>query len=202
MTAPRAAHCTRTARHGCIPGRRDISERPAIVDSKQRCGDWEADTIIGKAHKGAAVTLVERKSKDLHDQTVSRKTTALVGDAMQNLLRPFSDLVLTVTCDNGKEFAGHLQTAEALDTDIYFARPYRSCGRGLNEHTNGLLCQFVPKTENLRTLDPQRLQEAVNRLNHRPRKVLGYRTPYEVFRDACLAAGIDPPPAAPEPCPI
>ncbi len=145
---------------------------------------------------------MERKSKYLLAQAVSRKTAALVGDAMQNLLRPFSGLVLTLTCDNGKEFAGHLQTAEALDTDIFFARPYRSCERGLNEHTNGLLRQFVPQTENLRTLDPQRLQEAVNRLNHRPRKVLGYRTPSEVFREDCLATGIDPPPAAPKPCPL
>ncbi len=201
-TEPKAARCTPTcgsAGRGCIPGRRDISERPAIVDSKQRSGDWEADTILGKAHQGAAVTLVEPKSKYLLAQTVSRKTSALVGDAMQNLLRPFPALVLTVTCDNGKEFAGHRQTAEALDTDLFFARPYRSCERGLNEHTNGLLRQFVPKTENLCTLDPQRLQEAINRLNHRPREVLGYRTPYEVFRDDCLAAGINPPPAAPDP---
>ncbi len=200
---PRRCKATRgSAGRGCIPGRRDLSERPAIVDSKQRCGDWEADTILGKAHKGATVTLLERKSKDLLAQTFRRKTAALVGDAMQNLLRLFSALVLTVTCDNGKEFAGHLQTAEALDTDLFFARPYRSCERGLNEHINGLLRQFVPQTENLRTLDPHRLQEGIDRLNHRPRKVLGYRTPYEVFRDDCLAAGIDPPPAAPEPSPL
>ncbi len=190
------------AGRGCIPGRRDISERPTIVDSKQRSGDWEADTIIGKAHQGATVTLVERKSKYRLDQTVRSKTAAVVGDVMQNLLRPFSALILTVTCDNGKEFAGHRQTDEALDTDSFFARPYRSCERGLNEHTNSLLRQFVPKTENLRKLTPQRLQEAINRLNHRPRMVLGYRAPYEVFRDDCLTAGIDPPPATPEPCPL
>ncbi len=138
---------------------------------------------------------MERKSKYVPDQTVSRKAAALMGDAMQKLLRPFSALVLTLTCDNGKEFAGHLQTAEALDTDIFFARRYRSCDRGLNEHTSGLPRQFVPKTENLRTLDPQRLQEAINRLNHRSRKVLGYRTPYEFFSADCLAAGLDRPPA-------
>ncbi len=155
------------ASRGCISGRRDISERPAIVDSKQRSGDREADTIV------------ERKSKYLLAQTVSWKTAALVGDAMQHLLRLFPALVLTLTCDNGKEFAGHLQIAEVLDTDIFFARPNRSCKRGLNEHTNGLLRQFVPKTENLRPLDPKRLQEAINWLNHRPRKVLGYRTSYE-----------------------
>ncbi len=191
-----------SAGRDCIPGRRDISERPAIVDSKQHSGDWEAYTILGKAHKGGAVTLVERKSRYLLSQTVRRKTAALVGAAMQNLLRPSSALALTLTCDNGKEVAGHRQTAAALDTDIFLARPYRSCERGLNEHTNALLRQFVPKTENLRTLDPQRLQEAINRPNHRPRKVLGYRTPYEVFREDCLAAGVDPPLAAPDPCPL
>ncbi len=192
---PRRCKASRgSAGRGCIPGRRNISERPVIVDSKQRCGDWEADTILGKAHQGAAVTPVERKSKDLLAQTVSRKTAALVGNAMHNLQRPVSALVLTLTCNSGKEFAGHRQTAEALDTDIFFARPCRSCERGLNEHANGPLRQFVPKTENLRTPAPPRLQEAINRLNHRPRKVLGYRSPYEVFREDCLAAGIDPPP--------
>ncbi len=90
------------AGRGCIPGRRDISERPAIVDSKQRSGDWEADTVMGKDHQGAAVTLVEKKSKYLLAQTVSRRTAALVGDAMQNLLRPFPALVLTVTRGNGQ----------------------------------------------------------------------------------------------------
>ncbi len=200
---PRRCKASRgSAGRGCIPGCRDIGEHPAIFDSKQRCGDWEADTILGKADKGAAVTLVERKLKYVLVQTVRRNTAALVGDAMQNLLQPFSALVLSVTCDNGKEFAGHLQTAEVPNTDIFFAQLYRSCERGLKEHTNGLLRQFVPKTENLRTLDPQRLQEAVNRLNHRPRNVLGYRTPYEVFRDDCLAAGIDLLPAAPAPGPL
>ncbi len=130
---------------------------------------------------------MERKSKYLLSQTVSRKTAALVGAAMQNPVRPSSALVLPLTCDHGKEFAAHIETAEALETDIFIARPYRSCERGLNEHTNGLLRQFVPETENLPTLDPQRLQEASNRLN--------YRTPYEVFREDCLAARGPSPPA-------
>ncbi len=119
--------------------------RLAIVKSKQRSGNWEAETILGKAHQGTAVTLGERKSKDLLSRIAKWKTAALVGDAMPNLLRPFSALVLTLPCDNDPI------------------------------GTIGLLRQFVLKTENLRTLDPQRLQKATNRLNHRPRKMPGYR---------------------------
>ncbi len=115
-----------SASHGCIPGRRDIGECHVIIDAQQCSRDWEADTILGKAHQGAAFTLVERKSTSLLSQSVHWQTAALVGDTMQDLLRPFWALVPTLTCDNGKEFAGHLQTAEALGTDIFFALPYRA----------------------------------------------------------------------------
>ncbi len=100
-----------------------------------------------------------------------------MGDAVQDLLRRFSALVLPLACANGKECAGHRQIVSALDPDIFFTRPYLFCERGFNEHTNGLLRQFVPEAENPRTLDPLRLQEATDRLNHRPRKVPGYRAP-------------------------
>ncbi len=191
-----------SAGRGCIPGRTDISERPSIVEDKQRTGDWEGDTIIGKAHSGAVVTLVDRRSKYTLTQAVTNKTAALVGGAVQDLLAPFTPLVHTLTFDNGKEFAGHRTIATSLATAIFFARPYHSWERGLNEHTNGLLRQFVPKSENLRTLDPGILQDATDRLNHRPRKVLAYRTPHEVFSAACRAAGIAPPPAGPAPRPL
>ncbi len=200
---PRRCKATRgSAGRGCIPGRTDISERPAIVDDKRRTGDWEGDTIIGKAHSGAVVTLVDRRSKYTLTQRVANRTAALVGGAVQDLLAPFTSLVHTLTFDNGKEFAGHRSIATSLATAVFFARPYHSWERGLNEHTNGLLRQFVPKSSNLRTLDPGILQDATDRLNHRPRKVLGYRTPHEVFSAACLAAGIPPPPASPAPGPL
>ncbi len=132
-------------------------------------------------------------------QRVTNKTAALAGGAVQDLLAPFTPLVHivhTLTFDNGKEFAA------SLATDVFFARPYHSWERGLNEHTNGLLRQFVPKSANLRTLDPGILQDATDRLNHRPRKVLGYCTPNEVFSAACLAAGMAPPPTRPAPGPL
>ncbi len=137
---------------------------------------------------------MERKPKYLQSQAVRRKAAVLVGEAMQDLLRPIQALVLILTCDNGKESAGYRQTASVLDTDIFLARRYRFCERSFNEHTNDLLHQFVPQIENLRTTDPQRLQQATDRLNHCPRKVLGYRPAYEVVRSDSLVASIAPPP--------
>ena len=190
------------AGRGCIPQRTDISARPAIVEAKQRVGDWEGDTIIGKGHQGAAVTLVDRMSKHLVLQPVARKTSALVGDAVSSLLAPFQALVLTLTFDNGMEFAGHRDMARALAAEVYFARPYRSCERGLNEHTNGLLRQYVGKSESLLEVDPDRLRRAADLINHRPRKALQFRTPHQVFSEACRAAGIPPAPACPQLCPV
>ena len=165
-------------------------------------GDWEGDIIIGKGHQGAAVTLVDRVSKYLVLQPVAPKTAALVGDAVTSLLAPFQALVLTLTFDNGMEFAGHRDVARSLAAEVYFARPYRSCERGLNEHTNGLVRQYVGKGESLLEVDPQRLRRAANLINHRPCKALQYRTPHEVFSAACRAAGIPPPPACPPLCPV
>ena len=191
-----------TAGRGCLPARTDISERPAIVDDKRRVGDWEGDTIIGKGHQGAAVTLVDRVSKYLCLQPVARKTAALVGEAVTGMLTPFRALVLTLTFDNGMEFAGHREMARSLGAEVYFARPYRSCDRGLNEHTNGLVRHYAGKAESLLEVDADRLRRAVELINHRPRKELGFKTPHEVFSAACRAAGIPPPPEAPQLCPV
>lgn len=168
-------------RRGRIPNRTGIEMRPGIVDEKSRIGDWEGDTIIGKSHKGAVVSLVERKSFYTLLGKAERKTAKLVADAEIRLLKPIKDKVHTITKDNGLEFCDHARVAKAIEADIYFARPYASNQRGLNENINGLVRQYLPKTRRLDHVTDEELDLIMHRLNHRPRKTLGYRTPYEVF---------------------
>jgi len=168
-------------RRGRIPNQVSIDERPAIVDSKRRFGDWEGDTVIGKGHRGALVTLVERKSLYTVIRSVLHKTAKAVRSAVVDGLTPYIDWVHTITYDNGREFADHEGMASDLDARIYFAHPYASWERGLNENTNGLIRQYFPKDRDLTTVTKHEVEEAMDKLNHRPRKSLGYRTPYEVF---------------------
>ncbi len=168
-------------RRGIIPNRVSIDERPAIVATRGRLGDWEGDTVIGKRHQGALVTLVERKSLYTVMQAVIHRTADVVREAVTEMLTPFIDLVHTITYDNGREFADHEGMASDLEADIYFAHPYSSWERGVNENTNGLIRQYFPKSRNLTTVTLDELEHAMDKLNHRPRKTLGYRTPYEVL---------------------
>ncbi len=171
------------AGRGCIPRRIDISERPAVVEEKSRLGDWEIDTIIGKEHKGAVVSMVERHSKLTLLAPVSRKTAKEVEEALTSKLSEVADCVLTITADNGKEFANHETVTAKLGATVYFARPYHSWERGLNEHTNGLVRQYLPKCQRLDGVTYETVKGIENRLNNRPRKVLQFRTPVEVFNE-------------------
>lgn len=168
-------------RRGNLKDRRSINGRPDIVATRQRVGDWEADTIIGKNHKQAIVSLVERKSGFTLIQKVDRKTSEAVGHAMTELLKPFKNKVLTITSENGREFAGHKEVALAVNADFYFAHPYSSWERGTNENTNGLIRQYFPKDRDFTTIDNYEIETAMRKLNHRPRKRLGFKTPHEVF---------------------
>lgn len=168
-------------RRGIIPNQVSIDERPAIVDAKRRIGDWEGDTVIGKGHRGALVTLVERKAQYTVIRAVRHKTAALVRKAVKQVLAPHKARVHTITYDNGREFTDHAGMASDLDARIYFARPYASWERGLNENTNGLIRQYFPKDRDLTTVTEAELEYVMNKLNHRPRKSLGFRTPHEVF---------------------
>ena len=170
-----------TAGRGCIPNRIDISKRPAIVEDKARIGDWEIDTVIGAGHKGALVTAVDRMSKYVVIEAVANKTAEAVTAALVRTLTAISAKVLTLTADNGREFAEHQKIATALNADFYFARPYHSWERGLNEHTNGLLRQYFPKGQRLDGVTKTEVDRAAHLLNSRPRKILGYKTPQEVF---------------------
>lgn len=170
-----------TAGRGHIPNRVDISERPSIVDEKSRLGDWEVDTIIGGDHDGAIVSIVERSSKLTKLAKVQRKSAEETEQAIIGKLAPMSNFVLTMTSDNGKEFANHQTIAKALEAQFYFARPYHSWERGLNEHTNGLVRQYIRKGERLSNVSQAQLDEIEILLNHRPRKVLNFETPFERF---------------------
>ena len=176
------------AGRGVIPGRVDISERPAIVEEKVRVGDWEVDTIVGARHSGAIVSMVDRASKFTFLHPVERKTAAEVSAAIIDCLGPVSDLALTITADNGREFAGYAEVSRALGADFYFARPYHSWERGLNEHTNGLVRDWFPKSTDFRKVDPADVQWVQDALNDRPRRVLGVRKPRDVFNEALAAA--------------
>ena len=167
---------------GCIPNRVDIKERPLVVEKKQRFGDWEADTIIGAQHKGAIVSLVDRKSKFTLLCGLPNKESALVTQSIISRLKKLpKKMKQTITYDNGKEFSGHEMIARILGVQCYFATPYHSWERGLNEHTNGLVRQYFPKGIDLSTLSSDAIQFVEDQLNDRPRKVLGYRTPREVM---------------------
>lgn len=171
----------KTDRRGIIPNRQSIELRPTIVETRSRIGDWEADTIIGKNHRQAIVSLVERKTGFTLIRKVERKTAQAVSDAMMKLLKPHRARVHTITSDNGREFAGHEDIAKQLQADFFFAHPYASWERGTNENTNGLIRQYFPKNRDFTTITQQEIDTAMERLNNRPRKRLGFLTPSQVF---------------------
>jgi len=171
-----------TAGRGYIPGRIDIKERPLIVEEKSRVGDWELDTIIGANHKGVIVSMVDRATKYTKLMKVSYKTAEEVGNAIVHSLSPVSEFVHTLTADNGKEFAYHQMIGKELEATVYFATPYHSWERGLNEHTNGLVRQYFPKGKRFDEITEKEIKDVEFALNSRPRKVLSFETPMEAFQ--------------------
>lgn len=168
-------------RRGKLPNRVSIEERPLIVEQRERLGDWEVDTLVGKGHRGALVSLVERKSRYTLIQPVAQRFANLVADATISLLQPFRNSVHTITGDNGKEFAEHVRIAETLQADFYFAHPYSAWERGTNENTNGLVRQYFPKKTDFSQATLAQTNSAMHKLNHRPRKCLDFKSPFEVF---------------------
>jgi len=167
-------------RRGKIPNTTSIEERPEIVEQRARLGDWEVDLILGKGHQGVVVTLTERKSRFTLLRKVLSKQADLVAATIIELLS-WVEHLKTITADNGKEFANHLQISHQLCVDVFFAHPYASWERGTNENTNGLIRQYLPKSRTLTRLSAQEELMIMDRLNLRPRKCLDFNTPYEVF---------------------
>jgi len=160
-----------------IPNRVDIDERPEQVDLKKEIGHWEGDTVYGQ--DGYLVTLTERVSRLLLTVRVQNKTKKLVTRAIKKMLKPFRNMCKSITFDNGGEFAGHEEIARALDCKTYFAKPYHSWQRGLNENTNGLLRRFFPKGMKMGELSKKEIEAAELSINMRPRKVLNYLSSLE-----------------------
>ena len=170
-----------SAGRGCIPNRVDIKDRPPIVEEKTRVGDWEGDLIIGAQHNGAILTYVDRTSKKTIMAKLDSKHASGVVNATIEKFSGLHHLVKTITYDNGKEFSSHELVSKGLQASCYFATPYHSWERGLNEHTNGLIRQYLPKSTNLKLVTNEEIMKIENLLNNRPRKVLGFKTPNEVF---------------------
>jgi len=166
-----------------IPHRKDISDRPKIVDKWKRCGDWESDLVVSpRDGQGAVATFVERFSKYLRAVLVEdRSADVFVAGAQEALSVIPEALRLTMTHDNGKEICRHEQITETLKIAVYCARPFHSWERGLNENTNGLLRDFFPKGTNFGEVAREELAHAVELINNRPRRSLNFRTPKEVL---------------------
>ena len=172
----------RNQKRGGIPNRIGIEHRPKVADLKTEIGHWESDTVIGKNHTGIVVTHVDKTSKYLLAGLANNKTMEEINRVTLKLFEPVKpEFRKTMTFDNGREFCGHEKLSESLKVETFFATPYHSWERGLNEHTNGLIRESYPKSTNFKIVKEEDFQKAVDFINHRPRKSLDYRTPYEVF---------------------
>lgn len=165
---------------GHIRGRVSIDHRPAIVEQRARLGDWELDTVHGSRRNGL-VSAVERRAGQTRLGGVRRRTAAEVRHALVDRFVAEQDVVLTMTADNGKEFADHEWISSELGADFYFAHPYSSWERGTNENTNGLVRQYFPKGTDFDEIEDWEIRWVEERLNNRPRKRLGWATPNEVY---------------------
>jgi IS30 family transposase len=179
-------------KRGRLPASTSIEGRPAVVDRRERFGDWEGDTIVGAHRQGGAVTLVERKSGFLLLGGVRNLRAATVRQvAAECYATTPASLRKTLTLDNGKEFAEHEQLEIETALKIYFAKPYSAWQRGTSENTNGLVRQFFPKGTDLAKVPERQFIKVQNLLNDRPRKRLGYRTPNEVLASRRNRTGCD-----------
>lgn len=168
-------------RRGIIPNRTDISERPVIVEKRERFGDFEIDTIVGASHSQHILTIVDRatgygKLKKLNNGTAEEAARQII-----DLLKDFAKmgLVKTITADNGTQFHSHQTVAKSLCAGFYFATPYHSWERGSNENFNGLVRQYIPKKTDFNSVSDFFLEKVEYLLNNRPRKRLGFESPLE-----------------------
>ena len=167
-----------------------LEQRPAIINERGRYGDWEGDLICsGGWDRTALISLVERKTGYTELILVSNKTSAAVMSKIRGRLKKCPrGLRLSITFDNGSEFARWQWLRDLLQVEIYFAHPHSPWERGTNENTNGLVRQYFPKGTRFSQVNHYQVQDVQDKLNHRPRKRLGFQTPHEAFRQQCCRA--------------
>jgi len=164
-----------------IKNRVDISERPLIAEEKTEIGHVEIDTVVGKDHKSNLLTIVDKTSKVVTIRKIKNKSASAVIEGFEDVLNSTFYDFKTITADNGTEFAGHERIAEMMGADFYFAKPYSSWERGLNEHTNGLIRRFLPKGTDFNLVSDEEIAKIEHILNTRGRASLGYYSPYDIF---------------------
>lgn len=165
---------------GRLAGKKLIEQRPAVVASRGRIGDWEMDTVHGRG-KACVVTVVERKTGLVRIGPIQRATKELTLARTVKLLWAERDRVKTITADNGTEFHNYRDLENILDTQVYFATPHHAWERGTNENTNGLIRQYLPKGTNLNRITQRQCSRIAEQLNNRPRLRLGFKTPNEAY---------------------
>jgi IS30 family transposase len=166
---------------GVLRGKRHISERPAIVETRSELGHWEGDTIMGPSRYDSVLTLVERKSGFVIIKKLKNQKSDHVAHAAIRAIKRHAQKFKTITLDNGTEFHRYKKLEEAFDLKVYFAAPYHSWERGTNENTNGLIRQYLPRRVSMKDVDQNRCNWIAHRLNSRPRKRHEFKTPLEVY---------------------
>ena len=166
---------------GQIRNKISIDDRPSIVDEKEEVGHWEIDLVVSAGRKNFLVTAVERVTKiTLIGHSKTKESISITTELIRMLI-PYKAIIHTITADNGKEFAGHEEISKVLNTKFYFAHPYHSWERGLNENTNGLIRQYLPKGESMKHITQKDCDRIALKLNRRPRKCLNMETPEAVY---------------------
>ena len=169
-------------KHISIKNRVSIDDRSQLINNKQRFGDWEIDTIIGKGGKGAIVTIVERTTAFLMMRKLPQgKNAESLADNVIDMLGPYKNQIHSITSDNGTEFAEHTKISKGLEIDFFFAHPYSSWERGLSEYTNKLIRQYILKKSKFEAYDDKYITEVQYKINRRPRKNMGFNSPKEQF---------------------
>jgi IS30 family transposase len=169
---------------GRLAGKRHISERPASADGRCELGHWEIDTVMGAGSKDCILSLVERKTGLLIIGKLPNRTAEAVSVRAIKIMRDHRGPFRTITADNGTEFHDYAAIERCTPVRFYFATPYHSWERGTNENTNGLIRQYLPKGTSMAGLTQRQCSEIAHRLNTRPRKRHGYKTPLECFDES------------------